>query len=161
MKGLSAFRRGFVRGVQGALFLVWCLTWPVVVTLAATNGIVWLAVVGVVFSAATPFACRAFDRRAVRREQKRHNDCHGKFGKMMVQLQAASNFRVYESLAVELEMLSDAMREAPKDMVVLPGRLAEAIDERVRRLRAASPDPPAIPLQAMIQSRDSTAVDEA
>jgi hypothetical protein len=158
---LRAFSDGFFRGVEGALFLVWCLGWPVVVTLAATHGVVWLSAVGVALAGGTPLVLHAMDRRVLRNEKRKHRACHAQIKEMFDDARASHTFRLHEAVASELETLSDALRAVPPGASVDPGLVADTIDTRVRHLRSSSPDPPQVPLQDLLRVDADVPADNA
>lgn len=161
MRRLCAFRRGFVRGIEGALLLMWCLAWPMVVMWGATHGLVWLSAIGVVLAGGTPLVLHALGGRVWRDEQRKHRACHARVENMLNDMRASHSFRLHEVTASELETLSDALRAVPPGAPLDPGRVADTIDARVRHLRSSCPDPPQIPLQDLLQVDGEVTVDKA
>jgi hypothetical protein len=117
------------------LFTLWCTVWPVMLALSCVRGDVVSAVVAIVVVSLTPIAAFALFRQ----EKRNHEDCHVAFDAAMKTLTASTVFHIHEARANELDMIAQAISEAPPNLLVDPQTLASSIDARVSFLRQAAP----------------------
>lgn len=136
--------------LPGAVFLFWCVAWPLMLAWGAVNGDVVLAVFSIVVLVLTPYIARRWSRSNYLLERRLHALCHQDFHKCVARLAARHGFQLHETAAGELEIFADTLRAVPPGYLLDAQVLAVRVDQRVAHLRKTAPNPPELDLRELV-----------
>lgn len=131
--------------------LLWSVAWPIELVYAAWTQDPFLTAIAAAFSIFTPLWLAHRGVVLFNAEYERHRRCHDHFEEILERAKQASGFVQHEAIAAELESLADGIREAaPRGALLDAEQLTRLVDERVRQIRASSPEPPPISLDELM-----------